>query len=627
MTLQFDSLNKKFYAPQFNALAYANTNAVLAGCECTAQTIPNMTVAVSSGKIFFGVDTKDITGANVSITANASAYTRIDLIAVDALGALSAIAGTASVLPVPATYNPDDYIILAMIFVSPGAVSITSSMILDNRVLNIGGGGGSSGGSFGRYSENFTAQTSVTVQHNLGDANPMVFVYDDNDELIQADSITIVDSNSVTVDFSASTTGKIIVFGGNSLNNGYYKTTFTSQTSVTVTHNLANQYVNVMVYNDSDELIEPQTVTLDDENSCTVTFGASTSGTIVCTGGIATTEFSGKALTAIASTDAANNSVFLDSADNIVKVKDNSGNVGDVITSYNIPDEFIKIPNISMRLNNAMITSITYMAGGTTEIFFKIPVMCESTDTIKTISAVCDAVVYNEGNGNDQKILWEYSTNDTDWSALGDIETGASTGSGVIQMLSATGKISGLSNTIVYLRLRRYQTLSQSSNGTINIKHVSISYTTTNKKNNVIQMHRLIENSYINSAVGLASPVYSLGGAGSLSNGFPIRLYAPESHHIKGVACFGSFVQTTVANSTTQVYTPQLSTDGGAYGNFASYQSDSKLTSSGQTRCGKYWGYSTGLNALYTDVALSITVGYFSITNLAIFVVGFYEKD
>ena len=57
--------------------------------------------------------------------------------------------------------------------------------------------------------------------------------------------------------------------------------TFTSQTTVATTHNFNTKNVQVQVYNDSDQLIIPATVTTTDADTVTVTFDSSTSGRVV----------------------------------------------------------------------------------------------------------------------------------------------------------------------------------------------------------------------------------------------------------------------------------------------------------------------------------------------------------
>ena len=56
---------------------------------------------------------------------------------------------------------------------------------------------------------------------------------------------------------------------------------FTNQTSVAVSHNFNSKNVSVTVYNSSDVLILPASVTLTNNNTATVTFDSSTSGRIV----------------------------------------------------------------------------------------------------------------------------------------------------------------------------------------------------------------------------------------------------------------------------------------------------------------------------------------------------------
>ena len=57
--------------------------------------------------------------------------------------------------------------------------------------------------------------------------------------------------------------------------------TFTAQTTVATTHNFNTKNVQVQVYNDSDQLIIPATVTTTDADTVTVTFDSSTSGRVV----------------------------------------------------------------------------------------------------------------------------------------------------------------------------------------------------------------------------------------------------------------------------------------------------------------------------------------------------------
>jgi len=59
----------------------------------------------------------------------------------------------------------------------------------------------------------------------------------------------------------------------------YLHTQGTSGISWSVVHNLGQKYVNVTVFNSSDVVIEPDTITMVDDNNLTITFGSSGSGT------------------------------------------------------------------------------------------------------------------------------------------------------------------------------------------------------------------------------------------------------------------------------------------------------------------------------------------------------------
>lgn len=286
MAMKYEQLRATFYAPQFNAFAYANQNSVLTGCEVTESSPVGMTVEVDSGRVFFETNTLNVTGGSLSISNNTTSFTRIDMVAVNTAGAISVLQGTPSALPKPADYDPNSYIILALVFVTSNIDEITNTQIKDNRLLNIGGGGSSSA-MFARATKDFTSTTSVEFQHNLGDLNPFVFVYNSSGELIEPATVTADDINTITVTFSVSTTGKIIVFGGKAINNGYYKKEFSLQTSVSVPHNLNNKYVDVTVFDNTDKIITPQSVTMVDENNCTVAFATTVTGTVIVTGGSA----------------------------------------------------------------------------------------------------------------------------------------------------------------------------------------------------------------------------------------------------------------------------------------------------------------------------------------------------
>jgi len=82
------------------------------------------------------------------------------------------------------------------------------------KYLSAGGGWDVPPGTGPRYySASFSAQTSVTVTHNLGNAAPIVQVYDSGGLQIDAESITATGSNAVVVNFGDVTKGTIAVMG------------------------------------------------------------------------------------------------------------------------------------------------------------------------------------------------------------------------------------------------------------------------------------------------------------------------------------------------------------------------------------------------------------------------------
>jgi len=150
-----------------------------------------------------------------------------------------------------------------------------------------GGGGTGAGSGAPNYTQSFTAQTSVTLTHNLGTKNLIVSCYDTTDIVIGPDSIDIdaADPWDVVVGFTESETGRCVVNG--LMNAGRHVETFTAETTVTVTgatHGLGTNMVSVNCYNDSDprDIVGPDSVTVDDgTNDVVITFFESETGKCV----------------------------------------------------------------------------------------------------------------------------------------------------------------------------------------------------------------------------------------------------------------------------------------------------------------------------------------------------------
>ena len=327
MVLEFSGdAQEKVYSAMMNNIAYQSNIGILTGCAVTEDAPASMDVIVDSGTVFFGNDNVTVAGSTETIAANSTSYTRYDLIAIDNTGTASVVQGTAAAVPVTPDYDADSYTIAAIITVTSGAATITTSAIRDIRVLNQGGSGGSGDSSIGRYIHAFSASTSETVTHNLGDDEPMVTVYDSTGQLVLADDVTITDENELVVTFSVATTGDIVVYGGVGLATSYYTEDYTAATSWSVAHNLGRQYVQIQCYDSSDEMMNPTTITAVDENNSTIDWGGvSTAGRVVVTGGSSQPGII--TFKAYASSTVDNNSHFRDSADDIPKWKDDNGNI------------------------------------------------------------------------------------------------------------------------------------------------------------------------------------------------------------------------------------------------------------------------------------------------------------
>jgi hypothetical protein len=135
-----------------------------------------------------------------------------------------------------------------------------------------------------KYTASWSAQTSVTVTHNLGTSAVLVQVQDGSGNVVQPQNIAITSVNVVTLTFGASFTGSVVVIGFGSPVTPEYNETFAAATSVTVTHNLNASNVFVMVYDSSGNQVIPQNIAMTSPNVVTLTFGASFAGSVVVVG-------------------------------------------------------------------------------------------------------------------------------------------------------------------------------------------------------------------------------------------------------------------------------------------------------------------------------------------------------
>jgi hypothetical protein len=117
---------------------------------------------------------------------------------------------------------------------------------------------------FGNYFEplQFTNETSITVTHNLFVEYPLVQVYDENGAQIIPQNVVAIDNSTVLIEFPVPTSGWIVIAKGGDVISGFgtKSETFTSQSTITVIHNLDTDAPFVQVYDENDEQIIPQVV-------------------------------------------------------------------------------------------------------------------------------------------------------------------------------------------------------------------------------------------------------------------------------------------------------------------------------------------------------------------------------
>jgi hypothetical protein len=93
----------------------------------------------------------------------------------------------------------------------PGRMFYTTDSGAAGQIFRDNGASWDFVGMAENISQSFTAQTSVTVTHNLGTLSVMVQVYDNNGYQIIPASIQTTDVNNVVVTFAVAQDGLILV--------------------------------------------------------------------------------------------------------------------------------------------------------------------------------------------------------------------------------------------------------------------------------------------------------------------------------------------------------------------------------------------------------------------------------
>jgi hypothetical protein len=170
--------------------------------------------------------------------------------------------------------------------------------------------------------DTFTNATSKTVTHNFGTKNVIVSVYDDNDGYFLPSSIITTDTNTVTVTFASTESGRVVVAKGGHVVQGTasdanlldgeegthyldydnftdvpsgivsgssqitglttHKETVSGASTYVVDHNLNESYPIVQCWNTSISQQEvPSTITTNSVNRVTVVFSSTFVGKII----------------------------------------------------------------------------------------------------------------------------------------------------------------------------------------------------------------------------------------------------------------------------------------------------------------------------------------------------------
>jgi hypothetical protein len=127
--------------------------------------------------------------------------------------------------------------------------------------------------------------TGWTINHNFGEDNPLVTVYDENDSVILPSEIQSIDNstNTLTVTFNnIQKIGKVSVAGSGT---SFKKTQTTPLNTWIINHNLGELYPIVQVYDINDKVVIPYAITSYDKNTIFVSFNSPQIGTVHVTVG------------------------------------------------------------------------------------------------------------------------------------------------------------------------------------------------------------------------------------------------------------------------------------------------------------------------------------------------------
>src|SRR3990172_10770912 len=138
-------------------IAGFNGTYVVSGGTVTAQSTPDMTVAVAAGTVAVGGVIAALCAGNVTISAADATNSRVDLIWSDETGTRGITAGTAAANP-KAPALPASKVLLAMVYVPTNDTDIDADQITDKRVIVPHNG---TAGTLAKFSNGTTLVNSI----------------------------------------------------------------------------------------------------------------------------------------------------------------------------------------------------------------------------------------------------------------------------------------------------------------------------------------------------------------------------------------------------------------------------------------------------------------------------------
>lgn len=126
---------ERVYIDNFNSQISQGRRAVGNGCEVRAQTVPDMSVHIEAGTVYFNSSAVSVNSSNVAISAADVTYSRFDNILVTNTGLPIVVQGTPGADPIPTFADIDDYVYLARVIVEANVSTIETSDIKDLRTF------------------------------------------------------------------------------------------------------------------------------------------------------------------------------------------------------------------------------------------------------------------------------------------------------------------------------------------------------------------------------------------------------------------------------------------------------------------------------------------------------------